>query len=381
MSGLRRSAATAASSMKKWFPTTSSPLIVSAPMAYVTNVQLATEVTKAGGLGFITGGRDFSPESPALKKLDEDLTAARRLLTSASSSSSSPLLQAKENGDKHLATLPIGVGFVTYDASLRAFAQTTTPILQNHRPAAVWLFAPSPLAATTTAEVISSLAAVGREWGLRVVVQVGNVAAAREAARDGADVIVAQGVDAGGHQWASGAGIVSLVPEVVDMLRDEFPDREIAVWAAGGIADGRGVVASLALGAEAAVIGTKFMVAHESSAQDYKRQAILSTSDGGRNTVKSQIHDHVQGNKEWPDLYDGRAVIHHSYHDHQAGVPLEENERRYQAAKESGDHARLVTWSGTGVGLVKEALPAGDMVRSLRNEASQVLQDLKSLTA
>jgi nitronate monooxygenase len=208
-------------------------------------------------LGFITGGRDFSPESPALKKLDEDLTAARRLLTSASSSSSSPLLQAKENGDKHLATLPIGVGFVTYDASLRAFAQTTTPILQNHRPAAVWLFAPSPLAATTTAEVISSLAAVGREWGLRVVVQVGSVAAAREAARDGADVIVAQGVDAGGHQWASGAGIVSLVPEVVDMLRDEFPDREIAVWAAGGIADGRSVVASLALGAEAAVIGTK----------------------------------------------------------------------------------------------------------------------------
>ncbi|ETS75707.1 hypothetical protein PFICI_12651 [Pestalotiopsis fici W106-1] len=387
MSGLRRSsssAATAVASMKKWFPTTSSPLIVSAPMAFVTNVQLATEVTKAGGLGFITGGRDFSPESPALKKLDEDLTTARQSLSLQAKS----ILHHQEAGaaagsagEKDDGVLPIGVGFVTYDASLGAFAQTTTPILRTHRPAAVWLFAPSPRAATTTAEVIASLAAAGREWGLKIVVQVGTVAAAREAARDGAHVIVAQGVDAGGHQWASGAGVISLVPEVVDMLRSEFPDREIAVWAAGGIADGRGVVASLALGAEAAVVGTRFMVAHESSAQDYKRKAILSTSDGGTNTVKSQIHDHVQGNKEWPDLYDGRAIVHHSYHDHQAGVTLEENERRYQAAKESGDHARLVTWSGTGVGLVKQALPAGEMVRTLRNEASQVLQHLKGLTA
>lgn len=150
------------------------------------------------------------------------------------------------------------MGFVTYDASLSAFAKTTAPILRNHRPAAVWLFAPSPLAQTSTADIIGALrASAGREWGLKVVVQVGTVAAAREAAVDGADVIVAQGVDAGGHQWASGAGVVSLVPEVADMLRAEFPDRQIAVWAAGGIADGRGVVASLALGAEAAVVGTK----------------------------------------------------------------------------------------------------------------------------
>lgn len=353
--------------MKNWFPTTSSPLIVSAPMAYVTNVQLATEVTKAGGLGFIAGGRDFSPGSASLKKLNEELTTARQLLEGHR--------QRKEEDDP----LPIGVGFVTYDASLSAFAKTTAPILRNHRPAAVWLFAPSPLAQTSTADIIGALrASAGREWGLKVVVQVGTVAAAREAAVDGADVIVAQGVDAGGHQWASGAGVVSLVPEVADMLRAEFPDRQIAVWAAGGIADGRGVVASLALGAEAAVVGTKFMVAHESSAQDYKRKAILATTDGGASTVKSYIHDHVQGNREWPEIYDGRALVHHSYHDHQAGVPLEENKKRYESAKETGDHARLVTWSGTGVGLVKEALPAGAMVKTMREEATAVLQRLGS---
>lgn len=207
--------------------------------------------TNSAGIGFIAGGRDFSPGSASLKKLDEELTTARQLLQGYQDHRQS---QRKEEEDP----LPIGVGFVTYDASLSAFAKTTAPILRNHRPAAVWLFAPSPLAQTSTADIIGALrASAGREWGLKVVVQVGTVAAAREAAADGADVVVAQGVDAGGHQWASGAGVVSLVPEVADMLRAEFPDRQIAVWAAGGIADGRGVVASLALGAEAAVAGTK----------------------------------------------------------------------------------------------------------------------------
>ena len=78
--------------------------------------------------------------------------------------------------------------------------------------------------------------------------QVGNVASARQAALDGADVIVAQGADAGGHQYAQTSGLISLVPEVRDMLDAEFSDRQIALLAAGGIADGRGVAAALALG-------------------------------------------------------------------------------------------------------------------------------------
>lgn len=78
--------------------------------------------------------------------------------------------------------------------------------------------------------------------------QVGNVAAAREAVRDGADVIVAQGIDAGGHQFVAGAGIVSLVPEVKAMLVEQGKRDDVAVVAAGGIADGSAVVGAIALG-------------------------------------------------------------------------------------------------------------------------------------
>lgn len=78
--------------------------------------------------------------------------------------------------------------------------------------------------------------------------QVGNVAAAREAVVDGADVVVCQGIDAGGHQFRKGSGVLSLVPEVRMMLEEEFADRDVAIVAAGGIVNGKGVAAALALG-------------------------------------------------------------------------------------------------------------------------------------
>ncbi|KAI1639188.1 hypothetical protein F4809DRAFT_658135 [Biscogniauxia mediterranea] len=356
--------------MGKWFPTTSHPLIISAPMLGVTNARLAAEVTKAGGLGFIQGGREFAPDSPELKKLDEQLALARSLV-----SSSSP---PETSNDPQDPLLPLGVGFLAYTKSAAHFPRTVVPILQKHRPAAVWLFAPHPEVPGTLRDMIASLRAPSSSWTPRVAVQVGTVAAAREAARHGADVVVAQGTDAGGHQFARGAGVVSLVPEIVDMLRDEFADREVAVWAAGGIADGRGVAAALALGAEGAVLGTRYMVATESDAQDFKRRAVLSTSDGGTSTVKSQLHDHIQSNYEWPDLYDGRAVVHPSYHDHVSGVSLEDNLKRYKTAKDEGDLSRMVTWSGTAVGLVRQELPATEITRRVREEALRVITGIKS---
>ena len=83
---------------------------------------------------------------------------------------------------------------------------------------------------------------------MRVFVQVGNLASAREAIEQGADVIVAQGGDAGGHQWAHGASVVVLVPEVSNLVSQMEKGEEVTVVAAGGVVDGRAVVASLGLG-------------------------------------------------------------------------------------------------------------------------------------
>jgi collagenase-like PrtC family protease len=83
---------------------------------------------------------------------------------------------------------------------------------------------------------------------LKVFVQVGSVQDAREAVEDGTDVLVVQGTDAGGHQRAQGASLITLLPEVVDMLAEEFKDSHVAVVATGGIMDGRGIAAAQMLG-------------------------------------------------------------------------------------------------------------------------------------
>lgn len=137
------------------------------------------------------------------------------------------------------------MGFLTCHPSITHFSETALPIVKEKRPAAVWLFAPDEKLKPHRS-IIAALKTLDRPP--MVFIQVGNVAAAREAVEDGVDVIVCQGIDAGGHQFRRGAGVVTLVPEVRGMLEREFPDRSIGVFAAGGIADGRGVAAMMALG-------------------------------------------------------------------------------------------------------------------------------------
>lgn len=351
--------------LQQLFPNTKLPVIISAPMLGVTNGTLAANVSKAGGLGMVAGGYDLQPGSAHLRALEADLEAARALLGLA---------------DLTLTPAPLGVGFVTCrPGAAPLFREAALPILERYLPQAVWLFAPDPGAAAAGDQprAHSEMIAVLHDRGVKVFVQVGTVAAAREAVRDGADVIVAQGVDAGGHQFAAGAGVISLVPEVRAMLDTEFAGRDIALVAAGGISDPSAVVAAIALGADGVVMGTKFIVAKESSAPEYRRKAILEAEDGGSTTVKSTFHDDILGTTVWPKMYDGRAIITDSYRDHESGVSLEENRARFGAAKDAGDNSRQVTWSGTGVGLVKDAIPAADIVRNTQLAARQRLQALR----
>lgn len=127
-----------------------------------------------------------------------------------------------------------------------AWTEDFAALVAEYRPAAVWLFGNERRDQHQT--LVSQLKAVGREWGLQVIAQVGNVVVAREAVQDGFDMLAVQGTDAGGHQFRQGASLMTVLPDVVDMLESEFPDRRVPILAAGGIMDGRGVAAALALG-------------------------------------------------------------------------------------------------------------------------------------
>src|SRR5262245_38089244 len=123
--------------------------------------------------------------------------------------------------------------------------------------------------------------------GVKVFHQVGSVADAQRAAAAGVDVIIAQGVEAGGHV-AGEISTLALLPRIVDA----GAPRPVA--AAGGIADGRGVVAVLALGAQAAVLGTRFLASPESRAHPHYKQMVLEASEG--DTVRTILFGHG-----WPN--------------------------------------------------------------------------------
>jgi hypothetical protein len=182
--------------------------------------------------GFVGGGFDFTPSGPQLTALEKEFTEARHLL------GLNPISSGEADD-----TLPIGVGFLTFNAPTKPQA-ALIPLLRRHRPAAVWLFAPeSP---EQHVSLIASLKAASEPWGLKVFVQVGTIQSAMEAVQHGADVLVVQGSDAGGHQFAGNSSIITLLPEIHDLLK--AIGNEIPVLAAGGIMDGRGMAAALALG-------------------------------------------------------------------------------------------------------------------------------------
>src|SRR5204862_8240815 len=139
-----------------------------------------------------------------------------------------------------------------------------------------------PVFSTALGALEPRLAEECRRRGIKVMAMVSTVEDARTAAADGADVIVAQGGEAGGHRSVDGkpaspeaatVGLMALLPQVVDAVR-------VPVVAAGGIADGRGLAAALALGASGVLMGTRFVATRESMAPDFwKRRIVESPSD------------------------------------------------------------------------------------------------------
>lgn len=307
-----------------------------------------------GGLGFIGAGTSTTD-------LATHLRSATSLLAQAA-----PLPSAHD-------TLPIGVGVINWGAELAPFSAA----LAAYKPAAVWFFAPA-----SDAE-LERWAAAARAASphTRVWVQVGSVREARSVVRAcRPDVLVVQGTDAGGHGLARGAGLLALLPEVRDALFADLGEAEMPLLvAAGGIAEKRGAAAALVLGAAGVVMGTRFLAAPEAVVSKGYRDEVLRASDGGQTTVRTKVWDQCRGTTGWAETHNGRGIINRTYTDALAGMDVEENKKMYEEDLKRGDEgwgekARLCTYAGSAVGLVKEVKGAGEIVREVREGARGLLE-------
>jgi len=215
------------------------------------------------------------------------------------------------------------------------------------------------------------------ERDMKVIAMVTTVRQARAVASLGVDVIVAQGSEAGGHRslgvkpdrlTAAGIGTLALVPQVVDAVR-------VPVVAAGGIADGRGLAAALALGAQGAQIGTRFVVTREGSAADFRKKAVLEAE-----SEDTALSDVVSG--LW-SRYIRNAYIAEYEKTGAPVLPVHAQTRFAQdifdAAAKREDASWLPLATGQSAGLVHDLPGAAEVLERIAREAEAVLVRLRAM--
>jgi nitronate monooxygenase len=207
-----------------------------------------------------------------------------------------------------------------------------------------------------------------RQAGAALIVQVTDLEEASQAVDVGADVIVAQGTEAGGHGARRGRSTLPFVPVVVDLA------APTTVLAAGGIADGRGVAAALALGAAGALIGTRFQATAESLDAPEIKKAIVEGH--AEDTERSRVLDIARGSR-WPAKHPD-CTLGHPFLDESRGREneLAADERARQAYREEaarGDLPAQPVWAGEAVDLISDLPSAADLVSSLAVQAEDAL--------
>ena len=206
-----------------------------------------------------------------------------------------------------------------------------------------------------------------RDAGCKVMHMAGEVSEARRAADAGADVIVAQGTEAGGHVgWIASMPLVPMIVKAVAPL---------PVLAAGGIADGRGLAAALALGADGALIGTRMMATDESPIHANFKQAIVKSD--GHDTMLTEIPDIASG-RVWPGAM--ARALRNAFIERWAGREWALR-RDYRAAgkavleaRKNGDADNASLLIGQDAGLIDSVKPAGEIIESMIAEAEEIIK-------
>lgn len=340
---------------------TQRPLVVCAPMRLIALPALAVSVSAAGGFGFIGAGSN-------LDELDGWLEEASKLVAQHAELSSY---------QKSTGLLPLGFGYFNW--APEADLEKAMAAVKKWKPAAVWQF--GAYKNEDYAHWADRIRQAG-EGKTEVWIQIGSVSDAILVAKTSKpDVLVVQGTDAGGHGLETGAGIVSLLPEVADALQAEGLTG-IRLIAAGGIVEGRGAAAALVLGADGVCLGTRFLASQEANVVDDYRKEIVRASDGGANTARTKVYDQLRGTTLWPKGYNARGILNQSFHDHTSGVSFDDNKKLYdEAIKQSdggfGVNGRMTTYAGAGVGLIKSVMKAGDIVKEIQQDTNKRLSSVR----
>jgi nitronate monooxygenase len=297
--------------------------IALAPMGSTAGGELAAAVSNGGGLGIVGGGRE------GLEWIDRELSIVA------------------EKTEK-----PWGIGFLSWAAS----EEMVTRALE-YKPYVVMLSFGNP----------ARLAEIVRSRGVPLILQVSDVDEAENAVELGADVIVAQGVEAGGHSGRRAT--LPFVPIVVDLAPDTL------VLAAGGIADGRGIAAAIALGASGALLGTRFQTTFEALVDREITDAIIAGR--GEDTVRSRILDIARG-APWPERYPGRT-LRNSFLEEWEGREEElasntEVRAGYKALEGEGDLSVTAIWASEAIDLIRDLRSATDLVGELARSAEVALR-------
>ena len=207
-----------------------------------------------------------------------------------------------------------------------------------------------------------------RDAGVKLICQVQDRESALKAEGSGADLLVAQGTEAGGH--TGGIGTLPLLQVLLDRVN-------VPVVAAGGIASGRGLAAVLAAGAQGAWLGTPFLAAHEARNSARAREQLLAANEGG--TVLTSAFDVGQG-IPWPAQFRGRALKNDftaRWHGHEAELAVDASARQgLEAALAAQDYGTAQLYAGQTVGLVERVEPAAEIVRRIVSDAERRLDAL-----
>jgi nitronate monooxygenase len=294
--------------------------IALAPMDKVSGGRLAAAVSQAGALGMIGAGYG-----------DADWLA---------------------EAFADAGNTPVGVGVITW-------AVDKNPALIDA------MLDRAPRALMVSFGDASPVVADAKARGVPVLWQVQTLTQARHALTAGADVLVAQGSEAGGH--GMDRGLMTLLPAIRDLVGEDQ-----IILGAGGIADGRGLAAVLMLGGDGALIGTRFSASEEAAGPPKAKARMILA--GGDDTVLGKVFDAARG-LPWPEHFTG-LVVRNAFFDLVSGAArrVGDADRRRYAAAADDDYDTRALIAGEALDLIGDTPPAAEIVQRIVRGAIDRLQ-------